>query len=121
MGITPAEGQIMEVLWRRGPLTFDVINEEVADQKWGVATVRTLVHRLQKRGAIRSERIGGRVQYVPVLERSSYLQAESQSLLDRLFEGRLTPLVAHFAAQKSLTPEEVRHLRKLLEDLDDGE
>jgi predicted transcriptional regulator len=60
------------------------------------------------------------VRYVPVLERSDYLEAESQGLLDRLFDGRLTPLVAHFAARKALDPEEVRRLRKLLEDLDDG-
>ncbi len=120
MTITPAESQIMEALWRRGPLTLERLAEEVAPQQWGLATVRTLVHRLQKRKAIRSERIEGRVRYVPVLERSDYLEAESQGLLDRLFDGRLTPLVAHFAARKALDPEEVRRLRKLLEDLDDG-
>jgi predicted transcriptional regulator len=118
--ITPAESHVMEALWSSGPLTTDEIVAKVAEpQGWGEATVKTLIHRLLKRDAIRSERVEGRVRYVPVLERADYLQAESQGLLDRLFEGRLTPLVAHFAKHRKLKPEEVERLRKLLDELDD--
>ena len=58
---------------------------------------------------------------MPVLQRSDYLQAESQGLLDRLFGGRLTTLVAHFAEQRALSPEDVKRLRHLLEEMDDGD
>ena len=120
MGITPAESQVMEALWRRGPLSAEDLLAEVASQNWGEATVRTLIHRLMKRKAIQSRKIDGRIRYVPVLQRADYLQAESQGLLDRLFGGRLTSLVAHFAEQRSLTPEEVKRLRALLEEMDNG-
>ena len=120
MSITPAESHIMDALWRRGPLAMEDVAAEVASQGWGGATVKTLVHRLMKRKAIRSERIDGRVRYVPVLQRADYLQSESQGLLDRLFGGRLTPLVAHFAEHRSLPPDEVKRLRRLLDELDDG-
>ena len=120
MNVTPAESRIMEALWARSPLTAEEVVGAVAEaQGWGEATVKTLINRLLKRKAIRSERIDGRVRYVPVLGRDQYLQAESQSLLDRLFEGRLTPLVAHFAEHRKLKPEEIKRLRKLLEALDD--
>ena len=122
MSITPAESQIMEVLWARGPLTIDDIVAAVAPANgWGEATVRTLVHRLMKRKAISSGRMEGRVRYSPVLQRADYVQAESQHLLDRLFDGRLAPLVAHFAEHRALKPDEVKRLRRLLEDLDDGD
>ena len=121
MSITPAESHVMDALWRRGPLTVEELVAEVAAQNWGVATVRTLAHRLLKRAAIRSERTEGRVRYVPVLTRADYLQTESQSLLDRLFGGRLSPLVAHFAEHRALQPDEIKRLRKLLEELDDAE
>ena len=111
----------MEALWRRGPLAAEDLAQEVASQGWGDATVRTLIHRLIKRKAIRSEKIDGRIRYVPVLQRSDYLQAESQGLLDRLFEGRLTTLVAHFAERRALSPEDVQRLRHLLEESDDGD
>jgi predicted transcriptional regulator len=122
MMIPQAESKIMEALWERHPLTVDEIIAVVAEpQGWGEATVKTLIHRLLKRKAIRSERIDGRVRYAPVLQRADYVQAESQSLLDRLFEGRLAPLVAHFAEHRSLKPDDVKRLRKLLEELDDAE
>lgn len=56
-----------------------------------------------------------------MLQRVEYLESESQSLLDRLFGGRLTPLVAYFAERRGLSPEEIARLRKVLEALDDGE
>jgi predicted transcriptional regulator len=120
MRITPAESHIMDALWAKSPLTADEVVAAVAEpQGWGEATVKTLINRLLKRKAIRSERIEGRVRYVPVLQRADYVQAESQGLLDRLFEGRLTPLVAHFAEHRSLKPDEIKRLRRLLDDLDD--
>lgn len=110
----------MEALWARSPLTAEEIVAEVAGpQGWGEATVKTLIQRLIKRKAMRSERIEGRVRYVPLLQRADYVQAESQTLLDRLFEGRLSPLVAHFAERRGLSPEEIARLKALIAELDD--
>jgi BlaI family penicillinase repressor len=122
MTVTPAESFIMDALWTRAPLTVDEIVAAVAEpQGWGEATVKTLIHRLLKRKAIKSERIDGRVRYSPVLQRAAYVQAESQGLLDRLFGGALTPLVAHFAEHRALKPDEIKRLKTLLEALDDDQ
>ena len=43
-----------------------------------------------------------------------------EGLLQRLFDGRVAPLVAHFSRQRKLSPNDVADLRKLLEELDDG-
>ncbi|CAN5227441.1 BlaI/MecI/CopY family transcriptional regulator [soil metagenome] len=121
MRITAAESQVMEALWRRSPLTADEIVADVKTREdWGEATVKTLVHRLLKKKAIRSEREAGRHQYQPVIARAAYVHTESQGLLDRLFEGELTPLIAHFAEHRKLKPAEIERLKKLIETLDDG-
>ena len=121
MNITAAESQIMDILWRRGPLTADEIVAEASGppQGWGEATVKTLINRLLKKKAVASDRSSGRHRYRAVTQRADYVQTESQGLLDRLFEGNLTPLVAHFAEHRKLKPDEIKRLRKLLEDLDD--
>jgi predicted transcriptional regulator len=122
MHITAAESQIMDALWRRGALSADELIDEVGRREaWGSATVKTLINRLLKKAAIASRRLEGRVRYVALLQRADYVQAESQGLLDRLFDGSLTPLVAHFAQHRKLKPDEVGRLKKLLEDLDDGD
>src|SRR4051794_24202996 len=108
MQITTAESQIMDALWRRGPLTFDdLFAEVIAGQPWGKATVKTLVNRLLHKKAIKSERHSGRHQYRALVDRADYVDAESQGLLDRLFEGQLVPLISHFADYRRLKPEEL--------------
>ncbi|MBP7649638.1 MAG: BlaI/MecI/CopY family transcriptional regulator [Phenylobacterium sp.] len=122
MNITEAESQIMQALWRRTPLTADEIVADVrARQPWAEATVKTLINRLLKKKAIKSERVDGRHQYVALVDRAHYVQDESQGLLDRLFEGQLAPLVAHFAQNRKLKPEEIARLKKLIAELDDDD
>lgn len=119
MRITAAESQIMESLWRGGPRTADEIVTEVGpSQNWGEATVKTLINRLLKKKAIVSERESGRHRYRALVERTSYVQTESQDLLDRLFDGQLAPLVAHFAQNRALKAEEIARLKALIADLD---
>ena len=119
MRIPAAESQVMEALWRRSPLTVDELIAELSpSQNWGPATVKTLVNRLLKKKAISSERGDGRQLYRPLVAREDYVQVESQNLLDRLFDGQLTPLVAHFASRRDLKPEDVERLKRLIEELD---
>ena len=119
MKIAGAESQVMEALWRRSPLTSDELVAELGpSQNWGPATVKTLINRLLKKKAISSGRTDGRTLYRPLVERADYVQTESQTLLDRLFDGQLAPLVAHFAERRLLKPEDVERLKRLIEDLD---
>jgi predicted transcriptional regulator len=122
MQITAAESEVMGALWRRGPLTLEDVLGEVADQNWGRATVKTLVNRLLHKGAIASERIDGRHQYRALVQQDEYRQVESQNLLDRLFDGRLEPMISHFANYRKLKPDEVARIKALIEKIEhDGE
>jgi predicted transcriptional regulator len=122
MRITAAESQIMEALWRAGPLTPDEIVRDVGGaQNWGAATVKTLITRLLKKKALASEREAGRTRYRPLISREEFLHTESQSFLDRLFDGQLAPLVAHYAKHRPLTADEVGRLKQLIRELEGDE
>jgi len=122
MQISSAESQIMEALWRCGAMTPDDIVATVGPANgWARNTVRVLITRLLKKGAIQGGKAeDGRYLYQPLLERSAYVEAESQGLLDRLFEGKLAPLVAHFAQHRNLTPEDLAKLNALIAEIDNG-
>lgn len=109
----------MEALWRKGALTADELVVEVAGQGWAPATVKTLINRLLRKGHVRSSKNADRYEYSAVVARADYTLAESQSLLDRLFDGQLTPLVAHFAEHRKLDAGEIVRLKALIEALDD--
>ena len=120
MAISEAEAIIMDVLWRAAPRTAEEILAEVGPaQNWQVGTVKSLLNRLLKKHAVRAERDGRRYLYTPLLSRELYVSQESKSLLDRLFGGRVAPLVAHFSEQRKLSKKDVAQLRKLLQELDD--
>ena len=119
MAISAAESLVMEALWKRQPLTAEEIFAEVgAEQGWAEGTLKTLLARLHKKGAVSTEKDGRRFLYRPLLARGDYLESESQGLLDRLFEGRLAPLVSHFSERRKLTPEDLADLKRLIQELD---
>lgn|SRR5688500_12015686 len=120
MQISEAESLVMDVLWRRHPLSAEEVIAALADsQQWQEATIKTLLNRLLNKGAVRAEKDGRRYLYAPVLKREDWVMGESRSLLDRLFGGRVAPLVAHFSEQRKLSRKDIADLRKLLDELDD--
>ncbi len=122
MRISAAESLIMETLWRQSPLTAEDIAAAVApDQNWSDKTVKTLLNRLLTKNAIAAERDGRRYLYSPLIERAAYVQDESRGLIDRLFDGKLAPLVSHFAETNQLSTEDIAELKRLIAELDDGE
>jgi BlaI family transcriptional regulator, penicillinase repressor len=121
MQISEAESAVMDVLWRRQPLAADEVAAELAPLRgWQEATVKTLLNRLLTKGAIRAEKQGRRYLYAPVLKREDWVLDESQGLLERLFDGRVAPLVAHFSTHRRLSRKDIAELRRLLEEIDDA-
>ena len=117
MNISEAESQVMEVLWRSHPQSTEDIAAALASQQdWQLATIKTLLNRLLNKGALQAEKDGRRYLYSPVLKREDWVAEQSTSLLDRLFDGNLAPLVAHFSARRKLKAAEIKALKKLLED-----
>lgn len=118
MNISPAESVIMEALWRRHPLGSDEIIAEVAGpQAWSEGTVKALINRLLKKKAVTATAEGRRYLYSPAVTRAAYVDVESQGLLDRLFDGRLAPLVSHFSEGRKLSADDVEELKRLIERL----
>lgn len=118
--ISEAESMVMDVLWRRSPLSAeDVVAALTPHQDWQEATIKTLLNRLLNKGAIEATKDGRRYLYSPVLRREDWVLDESESLLSRLFDGRVAPLVAHFSRHRKLTEDDIAELRRLLETLDD--
>lgn len=116
MQISEAESVVMEVLWASSPRAAeDVIEALAGRQDWQEPTIKTLLNRLLKKGAISAERDGRRYLYAPVLRREDWVRAQSSSLLQRLFGGRLAPLVAQFHAEQGLSEDDRAALRALLE------
>ena len=121
MQISEAESVVMDVLWQRQSCAAeDVVAALSNTQHWQEATIKTLINRLLKKGAIAAEKDGRRYLYSPTLRREDWVLGESQGLLERLFDGRVAPLVAHFSQEQKLSRKDIAELRKLLDGIDAG-
>jgi predicted transcriptional regulator len=116
--ISEAEHAVMEVLWDTAPLTAQDVAERVDPRRgWSANTVKTLLGRLLAKRAIAHDADGRRYLYRPLVARADYVAGESQRLIDRLFGGRLTPLVAHLAERDALSAADIAEIEALLKAL----
>ena len=116
--ISDAEHAVMEVLWEEAPLAASDVADRVDPERgWSARTVKTLLSRLLAKGAIVHEEQGRRYLYRPAIEREDFVERESEKLLDRMFGGRVTPLVAHLAERNRLSPEDIAEIEALLKEL----
>ncbi len=117
--ISEAESVVMEVLWGQHPLTADDIVAALAQQQnWQETTIKTLLNRLLKKGALSAVPEGRRYLYAPLLQRDDWVHRQSAGLLDRLFDGRVAPLVAHFGLHRKLSKKDIAELKQLIRDME---
>ncbi len=116
--ISDAEHAVMEVLWECAPATATDVAEAIGDERgWSLQTIKTLLSRLIAKEAIAHEAEGRRYIYRPLVPREAYLEKESNRLVDRLFGGKVSPLVAHLARTRQLSGDDIAELEALLKEI----
>ena len=116
--IGEAEYAVMEVLWEDAPLTATEVADRVpAARGWSIRTVKTMLARLLAKGVLAHEEEGRRYLYRPAVARADYVAQESGRLIDRMFGGRITPLVAQLAERDRLSDADIAEIEALLKAL----
>ncbi|MEM9410992.1 MAG: BlaI/MecI/CopY family transcriptional regulator [Planctomycetota bacterium] len=113
--ISPAEWQVMNVVYENQPVAAStVINELASENDWTSATVRTFLHRLVKKGALKYDQEGNRYFYRAAFSKSVLIKEASSSFLSSVFGGETGPLLTHFVKSSKLSKNEIESLQKLL-------
>ena len=116
--ISDAELELMEALWAaEEPLTSADVAEKLESRGWSLATIKTMLSRLVGKGAITHRGDGRRFLYAPAIAREAYVGSESVRFVERLFGGRLSPLVARLAEEDALDEDDIAEIEKLLKEL----
>lgn len=115
--IAESEWSIMEALWEASPQTASEVTKTLRPTtNWAENTVRTLLTRLVEKGALKTgENTSGTRTYLPAVKREACVRAEGESFMQRMFGGAAKPLLVHFAQNSKLTAEEVKELKKILD------
>jgi len=73
---------------------------------------------LLKKGFISYEQQGRTYYYQPVIEKSAYLEAQNESFLNDLYDGRLSDMLAAFTQQERLSSKEIEELKNIIDDME---
>ena len=115
--ISESEWLVMRVLWSRSPLAAQEVFEELDGKaKWKPKTVKTLIDRLVKKGAIQFKKDGRRYMYSPAVSESECIATERRSFVRRVYGGTVTPMLAAFIEEADLSREEVEELKRMLDE-----
>lgn len=113
--ISESEWRVMQVLWEHGPLTAnDVVDKLAGAVKWTPRTVKTLIGRLVRKGAVRFQEEGTRYRYSAAVAESDCVRSETQSFIRRVYQGAMKPALAAFLEDADLSPQEIKELQEIL-------
>jgi BlaI family transcriptional regulator, penicillinase repressor len=116
--ISDSELQLLQLLWKDSPLGATDLAQRVPKSRgWSLATVKTLLSRLLAKGAITAEAEGRRYRYRPAIDQQSVAGRQANRLVERLFGGKISPLVAQLAEQRAIDPRDLEELEALIQRL----
>ena len=118
---TDAELAILGVLWERGPSTVRDVHEELnRDGATGYTTILKMLQIMTEKGlVVRDESERAHVYESRYGEQKTQRQLLTD-LADRAFGGSAAKLVMQALTARKTTPEEIAHIRRLLEEMEGG-
>ena len=113
--VSGAEWLVLKAVWQQAPCSAQEVTERLAKSAdWTTATIKTLLNRLMRKGALEFEKEGKAYFYSPAFAEEEFKAAEAESFISRIFDGSLTPMLAHFVKSRKLSEAELSELEKIL-------
>jgi|GEM_PF-91457 len=116
---TPAELEILKILWESGrPLTvretLEVVNQRHETPR-AYTSVMSLMNVMTEKGQLRRGPQGRAFVYEPVAPRDQTLRSLLGETLERAYSGSASLLVAHLLDQSMPTADELDQIRSILD------
>lgn len=113
--IAESEWRVMQVLWSNGSQTAnDVVEALSGEVKWKPRTIKTLISRLVKKGAVKVTEEGYRYRYSAAVDESACVHSETKSFVRRVYQGAMKPALAAFIEDADLSDKEIEDIQKML-------
>lgn len=113
--LTPAELEIMQIIWRLGETNVHAIRDALGDGRT-YTTISTIVRILEVKGFVRARAVGKQHVYSATAPREAYARSAVRDLVDRLFGGRPGALVRTLVDAAPPSDDELTELRAMLEE-----
>ena len=117
---TPAELEILRILWSRGPSTVRDVQEAQGAQETGYTTALKLMQIMADKGLVARDETARAHVYVAQVGEGDTQRQLVRELLDRAFGGSAAKLVMQALSGRQASPEEIAGIRQLLDEMETG-
>ena len=120
VSFTERELDVMDVLWETRTATVAEVRERLADEL-AYTTVLTVLRTLEEKGYVGHEEEGRAHRYFPRVERQAAGRSALSRMLRKLFKDSPEMLLTHLVSDRRVGDEELRRMRRLLDERLEGE
>ncbi len=116
--VSDSELELMKIVWANdGSALYAQIMDELSKmgRTWQKNTVITLLSRLVEKGLLKTNKIGRRNEYTAVVSEKDYQAAQTQTLLNKLYEGNAKGLVSTLIQREMLSAKDYEDLKQFWE------
>lgn len=115
--ISDAELEVMNIIWERKETTSLEIIDDLKSTKWNFNTIRTLIKRLQNKGAIEvSGRKGKTYTYRAIIDEKEYKKEMAKELIRKLYHNSIREFMLEYCGANNITVEEVKKLMDYIKE-----
>lgn len=117
MKLGVVESRFADIIWQQEPLHSREL-VKLCEQKlnWKKPTTYTVLRKLCERGIFQNQ--DGMV--TSVISRQEFYAMQSEKFVEEAFEGSLPAFLSAFTTRKSLSAEEVAHIRRMIDACEEG-
>lgn len=112
--VSDFELELMKVIWGNGGTSLYADIVEALEEKGIKATKNTIISllsRLIEKGFLKTNKIGRRNKYTAVVSESEYRAAQTETFLDKIYEGNAKDLISTLIQKNLISPDEYEKLR----------
>lgn len=114
MGVV--ESRFADIIWENEPIPSPELAKKSEEAlSWKKSTTYTVLKRLCEKGIFQNNK--GIV--TSLVSKDEYYSGASEKFVNDAFKGSLPAFLTAFTARKNLSPEEVAHLKKMLEEYEE--
>src|SRR4051794_3198411 len=115
--LTPAELELMNILWEHGPSTVQMVADRLAETRaLAYTTVQTVLNTLHRKGKVKRVLNGRAFYYEPAVSRKWAAGRPLKDMVSTLFGGSPEQLVLTMLDTRQLTPEKLRELQRMVDE-----
>ena len=115
--ISEAEFEVMKVIWKYAPISTNEVTEKLTQTTdWSPKTIQTMLKRLVTKKALTYEKQSRVFVYTPLVPETEYIRQESNSLLNKYYNGNIVSMLTSYLEDDKLSKTELDTLRHLLSD-----